>query len=425
MIRRIIDLSALFHLGTSFVLLIAALIQALTFVLLARGLGPDSFGRLMVIQASAQLALEVVSVGAGEALIRQVSRDRRRHSEALGHALIVTFVTGISLATGLSALGGFLFHAPVKFTAIAIFMIGELIGNRLGTIAEQDFIGHSKVGIANVVRIILVVPKLVAIYLCTQGFGSVSLSVWIIVQGFTTFSAGLACLMFAVVCLGNPTISFLPDNLRFGALITVTHLARSVQFNADRIALSIVAAPPLVAVYSAATRGIQFALIPIVAILRNQFAAYFAAGTSGLCTTWKLGLSNLPKVIIIGVFTGGALIAGADVFAKILGPGFSGMVSILRWLSAVAILQGIQYLVADVLTGAEYQFWRTTISLGGAIGYIILITGCVLSYGISGLIAAIYLNQIVMIICYLTTIYFLTRRERNLVASQSTSSVIQ
>ena len=64
-----------FHVGTSATLLAAATLQALTFVLLARGLGVSAFGILMTLQGITVFCVEAVSLGAGEAMIRRVSRE--------------------------------------------------------------------------------------------------------------------------------------------------------------------------------------------------------------------------------------------------------------------------------------------------------------------------------------------------------------
>ena len=75
------------------------------------------------------------------------------------------------------------------------------------------------------------------------------------------------------------------------------------------------------------------------------------------------------------------------------------------------MLQGIQYLFADTLTGANYQAWRTAINALGAGAYLALVAIFATLYGVTGLIIALYAYQCGMIAIYLIVIYALTPPE--------------
>jgi O-antigen/teichoic acid export membrane protein len=413
LLKRIIDLGRGFHFGTSAALIVSAALQALTFVLLARGLGADGFGRLMIMQAFSQLALELVSFGAGEALIRRVARDHRQHAAALGHALVMTSLTAIVLAGILSPIVH-LNQRSITFAAVGTYMFGELFGNRLINLAEHAFIGHFMVSFANSVRIISSAIKLCAVVIGMYELGFNDLESWVYVQSVTTIFAGFTCLTLLVVRLGMPIPAFHRADLGFGVLMCTTQFARAVQFSVDRIVLGMVTSPSVVAAYSAGIRGIQVALIPIMAILRNLFSQFFKRGQGGLAETRQFALANLPKVVIMGLLTGGLLITGSNVFAAILGRGFAETAPILRWLSLVALLQGIQYLLADALTGADRQIWRTASTVVGTAGYVGLVAILALYYGVRGAVAAIYLYQLLMIATYVLLLNLLASREANL-----------
>jgi O-antigen/teichoic acid export membrane protein len=409
--KRIIYLGRWLHVGTSAVLVVSAGLQALTFVMLARGLGADDFGRLMIMQAFSQLALEFVSLGAGEALIRRVARDHRQYSGALGHALIMTSFTAIVLTGILSAIVVRLSELTVSLMAISAYMFGELFGNRLINLAEHAFIGNSMVGFANSVRTVSSAIKLGAVAIGMYGLGINGLESWIYVQSATTILAGFACLALLVVRHGMPVSAFHRADLGFGVLMCTNQFARAAQFSVDRIVLGMVAPPSVVAAYSAGTRGIQVALIPIMAILRNLFSQFFRLGQGGLVETRQFALVNLPKILVMGILTGIILIAGSNVFAAILGHGFTETAPILRWLSMVALFQGTQYLLADALTGADLQTWRTASSVVGAVVYVGLVAILTRYYGVFGAVAAIYLYQFLMIATYVLLHGFLTSRQ--------------
>lgn len=421
LLKRITDIGKWFHFGTSVALLVSATAQASTFVLLARGLGADAFGRLMIMQAFSQLALEVVALGAGEALIRRVARDQGQHRGALGHALLMTVLSAIALTAALVGIVQ-LFETTLTLTAIGAYMLGELFGNRLTNLAEHAFIAHSKVGLANVVRIVSSTIKLGAVVVGMYGLGFWDLQNWVFIQAGTTILAGAVCVALAVARLGRPSRAFHRQDLVFGALMAATGFAQAVQFSADRIVLGMVAPPSVVAAYAAGTRAIQVAMIPIMAILRNLFSQFFRLGQGGLSETRRFALLNLPKVIVVGLITGGGLIAGSEVLGKILGPGFGETAPILRWLSMIAMFQGIQYLLADAFTGADRQVWRTTTNIFGAVAYVGLIAIMAIYDGVSGIIAGMYIYQFAMIATYAIILNGLAWRESKALASTSATT---
>jgi O-antigen/teichoic acid export membrane protein len=409
LLKRALSLGRYFHIGTTLVLFVSAIAQAATFVVLARGLGRDSFGIFMVAQAFTQLGGSISGLGSGEALIRRVSCAPDSYRKALGHALVVITGSGIVLGVILW-LGLLAMREPLDWVATAAFIIGELFGNRLAALAEHSFIARFQVGLANAVRIGFTSSKLAVAVVAFYGFGLSDLSSWMMIQGATVLLVGAGCLGLSAWRLGSPLLSFDRDSFRFGTLMVVTQFATSIQFSADRIVLSLVAPASVVAVYSAAAKGVQVALIPIQAVLRNIFASYFVAGQKGIGSSLHFGLSNAPKVIAIGAVAGATLIMGSKAFGLILGSGFSSAAPILRWLAGVAMLQGIQYLLADILTGSDHQLWRSLIGACSAIMYIATLVILSLD-GIAGIVLAIYLNQTVTIIVYVIAIAIVSKRQ--------------
>jgi O-antigen/teichoic acid export membrane protein len=408
--KHILHLARWFHLGTTAILLISALVSAATFVLLARGLGVNNFGLLMIMQALSQLAADLVALGAGDMLVRRVSRDLEQHRSALGHALIMTVVTSIPLAVALSVLAVF-FYPPIGTITIGTFMVGELSGNGLVSLAECSFIGHSLINGANIIRLASVTSKLALAIVTIYVLHVTSLANWMVIQGVGTLLMGIICTGYVIIRFGMPIPIFQWSELRRGTLLAIGQTAGSVQYNMDRIMLGLVAAPSIVAVYSAANRVILAALIPVMGIMRNLYAGFFNAGAEGILAARRHAFTNLPKVVLVAAATMIGLVLAADIVAALLGRGFEDTAHILRWLSAIPLLRGIQLLLADTLTGSDHQLWRTSIGLVGAVGYIIAITICTSLYGVNGLIVAVNFYNFVMIFAYLIAVRALASRQ--------------
>jgi O-antigen/teichoic acid export membrane protein len=408
--KAITKLAKGFHLGTSFALLLTAAIQAAGFVLIARGLGANEFGRLMIMQAFSQLSLELVSLGAGDALIRRVSRDRSQHGPAFGHALIMTGLTAFptSLALTLAAMA---YDSTIAVPVIALFLVGDLIGNRLVSLAEHAFVAQTRIWDANIVRLGSAIPRTIsaayAFYLVVRPAG---LETWMIIQSAVMLAAGICAIAFVAVRLGRPVLKFDRDDLSFGASMALTQWSLSLQFSADRLVLGLAASPSLVAVYSAAMRCIQLALLPIVSVLRNIYAGFFKMGQQGIAGTTAYVRANVYKILVLGSCAGATLALGADLFAWVFGQEFSETASILRWLSAIPLLRGVQLILADALSGADLHYIRTTLSLAGALCYVGLMAILVSAYGTLGLIVSVNLYYALIIMVHLVILMLLSKR---------------
>jgi O-antigen/teichoic acid export membrane protein len=410
--NAITKLARTFHVGTSFALLLTAAIQAAGFVMIARGLGANEFGRLMIMQAFSQLSLELVSLGAGDALIRRVSRDRSHHRSAFGHALIMTALTGLPTSIVL-ALAAMAYDPAIAVAATALFLVGDLIGNRLVSLAEHAFVAQTRIWDANIVRLGSAVPRTIAamyaFYLASRPAG---LETWMIIQSTITLVAGLCAIAFVALRLGRPLLKFHRDDLSFGASMAITQWSLSLQFSMDRLVLGLAASPSLVAVYSAAMRCIQLALLPIVSVLRNIYAGFFTTGQHGITATSAYARANIYKILVLGSCAGVTLALGADFFAWVFGREFSETASILRWLAAVPLFRGIQLILADALSGADLHYIRTMLSLGGGVCYVALMAILVVAYGKVGLIVSVNLYYALIIISHVVIIMHFSKHKR-------------
>jgi O-antigen/teichoic acid export membrane protein len=410
--NAITKLATTFHVGTSFALLLTAAIQAAGFVMIARGLGANEFGRLMIMQAFSQLSLELVSLGAGDALIRRVSRDRSQHGPAFGHALIMTGLTGVPTSIALT-LAAMAYDPTIAVVAIALFLVGDLIGNRLVSLAEHAFVAQTRIWDANIVRLSAAVLRTVsAVYAFYLVMRPAGLEAWMIIQSTITLAAGICAIAFVALRIGRPVWTFHREDLSFGTSMAITQWSLSLQFSMDRLVLGLAASPSLVAVYSAAMRCIQLALLPIVSVLRNIYAGFFTMGQQGITATSAYARANIYKVLVLGSLAGVTLAAGADFFAWVFGREFSETASILRWLSAVPLLRGIQLILADALSGADLHYIRTMLSLAGALCYVGLMAILVVAYGKVGLIMSVNLYYVLIIISHVVIVMHLSKRTR-------------
>lgn len=398
------------HSQSALLLLIAAGLQAVRFFLLARGLGATVFGQLMILQAIAELAIGVVSLGAGEVLIRQVSRQPSLYATAMGHALILTFSTGLVLSIAIAPVALF-FDLPLSAAAIGMFFLGELLGGRLAGLSEHAFLAFNRTMEANIVKLIFASVRLCSVCIGIYGLGFVDLFDWLIIQSVVTLMSGLTCLLLALWALGLPKFSFNSDEIPFGAHIAITLLTLSVQSTMDRVVLGIVASPATVAIYSSARRAIELAEIPIQALLRNLFPQFFKVGIDGVSSAIRLARANMSRLVVTSVLSSAIVFGGADLIDRLLGPGFEGAALMLRWLSPVIVLRASQFILSDILTASGHQKWRTLIGIVAAVAYISIIGVLTPIFGTSGLLAGIYLSYLAAVLMTCVVLWRAQRQE--------------
>ena len=411
MLTTILRIGRYLHLDTTIFLFAAGGIQALTFILLARGLGAGGFGRLAILQALVQLSLDFVSLGAGEALVRRVSRDRHQYPSALFHAIAMTILTAIPISIVLALLARNI-DTSIPFFNILLFTFGEATGNRLGAIVELAFISHSLVRSANLIRIVQAMLKLLSVVVAVSWLSVLQVENWALVQGITTLLASVICLLIAIRQLGVPRVRLHLEDLGFGFFMATSHLSVVIQGAADRLLLGLFAGAEVAGVYSAAMRGVQFGLIPVQGVLRNSFPAFFSAGAQGVAGTYSVARGNLKKVFFIGSLVAIILICAADLLAMALGHGFADTSKVLRWLAFVPLFQGVQYTLDNSVSGADRPLLVTLVNAFGTALFVFLVAGLARPLGIAGAVIAVYTSQLCVISIYAALLWNWLRREK-------------
>lgn len=388
------------HLPTSLILVLAAVIQTVTFVLLARNFGVSRFGALMMLQASTQSVLDFVTIGSGDAIVRRIARKSGDHGVAVGHAITVMATTIVPMSAAIGVFVLYCLKLPISHFGIWLYVVGELLGNSLATVTEQTCIAHSDVASANAARLAPAALRCLAVIAFVVGQKD-DINLWICIQGFLTLLGGIA--VFSLLVLrrfGWPILGISRSDLSFGTTCTFLRLTSALQFNADRLVLGGLLSASVVGLYSAATRGLQFGTLPVLGVLRNLQSGFFRAGREGLEGARSFARANIRRVVVVGLLSAAGILGAAGLLPWILGRGFESSGIVLRYLCLSPLLQGLQYLFADVLTCSERQKTRLAVSLLAVGAYILVIVTATRNYGLAGLVIGLYVFQILSIGMY-------------------------
>lgn len=411
--QKAITLSRFIHFKTSIALVATALVQSLTFVLLARSLGPTGMGVLMLFQAATQLVSEFVMIGAGDAYIRRISRNPDDHRRAFGHALVLLAVTWPVFTVILAMICLQFLNADIKLFVIACFVGGELLGARLSAFSEYVCIAHLNVASANIARFFPAFGRLVVFTVAHYLVGALKVESWLIIQGLSTAFFGILVVLLLVMRRnGGPAAYFSKEDWQFGLVSMFTHLSSTVQLTADRLVLGVSMAVSDVAIYSAATRALQFGSLPIQGVLRNLYPSFFTKGQEGIGWAKNFAYESVPRILVAGAGSALGLVVLSEVLPFILGGAYVESKFVLRSMCFLPALQGIQYLLADVLTGSDRQGLRAVASSTVALLYLPIMFLFIKYFGLVGLVTALYVFQFLNIGVLILIVQFFSAKVR-------------
>jgi O-antigen/teichoic acid export membrane protein len=101
------------------------------------------------------------------------------------------------------------------------------------------------------------------------------------------------------------------------------------------------------------------------------YAEFFQQGAHGIEHTLRLARRLLLPSAAYSGLAFIALATGAPLIGHVLGDEFAETVEVIRLLAVIPLLRSMQVFVADALTGAGYQSWRTSLQSVVAVGNVV------------------------------------------------------
>jgi len=377
-------------------------LQFVAFALTARGLGVAQFGEYAAIQGVASICVEMVGLGGADLLVRAVARNPEDFSRYFGNMLNLVWLTlvpvmGIAFLT-LIWDPSLTLTAPLLLLALA----AEILLGRISSSIELTMVAHRHVFRASVTRVIPPLARLI----CAAAFFHYAhdLSGWVMTVFAQAIVVSIGLTGFAMAIYGRPAKVLLLDQWKTGATFSINQFSRAAQSNLDRVVLAQFADATALGVYAAGSRVLQLGLFPLQIMTRILYPQFFVHGAQGLAATRRYALSNLATMIATGLF-GAAIVAGAGYFAPfLLGKDFIHSRHSAMLLSLSIPLIAMQYLAADILTGAGYQHVRAVIYGAAAILFGLILAACARAGGADGMIAGyLFAHALLAAILWMTS----------------------
>ncbi len=420
MLARLATLKARFPLATLYFsstawLTAGTAAQLVTFIILARALGVEQFGQLMAITAATHLGTHLCGVGAGEGMVRRVSRDRDAYPAMLGHNIILTLGSAAILIAIITA--GIAWLIPLDGDAldslviVAAFVVSNVLFFRWILFAEQIFIAHWKIGYANTVNVGFAMAKAATAALACLALGVDTLADWAI-WWTGVHALGASLCVAAIVPFGRPKWGILRDELRLGVHFSTPWFFLTLRNNIDLLVLSAIASPAVVGAYSVVKRVVETSLVTSNSLSRLLYPKLSRAGKEGCEATLRITNHYLLPIIAVAAATSLALYIVAPFVPVLVGEDYAEAVPGIQILCWSIIIFSIKTAAFDALGAADQHGTRATVYNSGSLLAAGMIGVSAYFFLVPGAFAAIYASQIAIGIALWSTLISLSRRHR-------------
>lgn len=384
--------------GTS--LIAGAAAQLITFAILARTLGVDQFAVFVAISAITTVVGPLCGLGAAEAMVRHVARDRSLYPALLGHNLIVGGVTGAILVLAGSLILPFLFtlspDPTLNAVLIALMLVTNIVMVAAIVLAEQIFLAHARYAEANLVVLGFAVVRTLAAVLSCLVVGIASVAEWAVWQAAAHALVIVACIA-SLRALGRPKMTLVPGEIRNGLFFSAPIMLRTLRQNIDLLVLSLIATPEVLASYGLARRILDGSYLSIGALNRLLYTGTAAAAANGLAAAMPRVRAMLAAATLIGVSVAVLVWLGAPYLPYLFGHDYVSLVPLTEALCWLLIVLAIGSVATDTLGASGHHLHRALLLGISSIAGAMLVGAAGWMAGLTGVLFAAYAADAVMV----------------------------
>lgn len=389
------------------------LMQAAYFIILARALGSEEYGKFVAVAALAAVISPFSGLGSSDLLIKNVSRDRSLFERYWGNGLLLLGLTSAVLIALVMLFVRFILPGSISPLTIFLILFADLIGIRLLELCMAAFIAHGRVKKAAQVKLLLSFSKCIAAAILLFSVQNSDAVFWAILYCLSNIIAAVVAVLM-VSRLGLPKIDvslFKPAYFREGFHFATTAASGIVSANADKTLLVSLAAPAVAGIYGAAYRFIDVGGVLMNAISGATYYRFFQHGVEGIKGSLGFAKRLLPVALLYGTLSMVGYFTLAPLLPYILGKQFMESVDVVRWLAPIHLILFLQVLLADSLTGAGFQGLRSAIQATAAFINIALNFLLIPSYSWKGSAWATLIADMAKLICLVIAVAYLYRKQ--------------
>jgi O-antigen/teichoic acid export membrane protein len=341
------------------------IIQAAYFVLIARSLGPTSYGAFAAVVALAAVLGPFSGMGTTNLFIRDVRSGKRDAVICWGNGLLITIVSG-SLLTVVILIVNYLLHLKTSAFIVSVVCISDLIFMKITELAAFGFAASNRMKDTSIQSVVVSFLRLVAIGILVLTLHPVTLSEWV----WAYLASGILGTVYAVhkgtELWGRPKLqlSSLREDISEGLFFSISTSATSIYNDVDKIMLGRLSDFVSTGIYSAAYRLIDVSMTPVRSLVSAAYPVFFKKGVDGIRATYPYAKTLILKASMYGAAISIGLWICAPILPLLIGKQYILAVPALRLLAPIPLLRCVHVFLADSLSGAGFQRTRTAIQVG-------------------------------------------------------------
>ena len=329
------------------------------FVIIAHALGPSGYGTFVACTALIGTMSPFASCGTGHVMIKYVARDRNVLPVYLGNALLVTVASGSVLMLFALILRPHVLPQSSTATMLIAVAISDLFGMEMTNICLQVFLALEQGRrFSHLMAFSTGVRFVGAIVLLAVGPTATH---WAYLYAASAVIATTTGIIAVSRYCTPPRVKlnlFFPS-VREGIHFATSLASQSVYNDIDKTMLARLNTVEAAAIYAAAYRFIEAAILPIRSVANAAYPEFFRLGVQGVTSGFGFARRILRRSILYGLCMAVALFAAAGLVPMVLGRAYQDSASALRWLCLLPLIKCVHIFLSDTLTGSNYQ-WQTS-----------------------------------------------------------------
>jgi O-antigen/teichoic acid export membrane protein len=329
------------------------------FIIIAHALGPAGYGSFVACTALIGTVSPFASCGTGHVMIKYVARDRNVLAAYLGNALLVTVASGSVLTLFALILRPQVLPASSTSAMLIAVAIADLFAMEMNNICLQAFLALEQGRrFSHLMAFSTGVRFVAAIMLVALGATAAH---WAYLYAASAVIATTTGIVAVSRSCSRPRFQlnlFFPS-VREGFHFATSLASQSVYNDIDKTMLARLSTVEAAAIYAAAYRFIEAAILPIRSVANAAYPEFFRLGVQGVTSGFGFARRILRRSILYGLGTAVALFLAAGLVPLVLGRAYQESAAALRWLCLLPVIKCVHIFLSDTLTGSNYQ-WQTS-----------------------------------------------------------------
>jgi O-antigen/teichoic acid export membrane protein len=392
-------------------------IQALYFVLIARSLGAVNYGAFVGVVALVGIVYPFATLGSGNLLVKNVSRDANLFGLYWGRALATTAVSSSVLFSAVLFLSHFALPGSIPFRLVILVAGSDLFGLSIIQLCGQAFQTFERLNWTATITVMGSASRLTGALILVALHHHPSALQWGYLYFCSTWVVATAALVLVSLKVGAPQFRLWKSvaEMREGFYFSAGLSAQTIYNDIDKTMLARLGTLEAAGIYGAAYRLIDVTFVPIQSLLAAAYPNFFRTGVAGISATLGYARRLVWGALAYSIAACVAILLCAGIVPIILGPEYDATAEALRWLSLLPVLKVLHYFLSDSLTGAGYQGVRTCIQAGVALFNVLINLWIIPAYSWRGAAWSSLASDALLMCSIGAAAYILARRARTAV----------